>query len=364
MTINYELIEDITDFLFEGAVDPREIIDAVSKANDASEVHVKGSKDKKKSGRTAAENIAYATNAAGMAAGPAAVGMAINAARNNEGGITRAGLRRLISKPVAKETVKAQPQSEHLPANAKAEVTTKITKPTKFAGTKTGKKLVRAVDWLDSSKSKPAKIAAGVAGATAVGLQTANWAGDTIAANMLRNKNKEVKKNIKLVRTRKQKQAFTDEAPSKDIVTKSITWEGEFSKVDEDKKQVFGWCSLTKIDGEPVVDRQGDYIPLEEVEKSAYQYVVNSRKGGDMHKRDGELPIHASDMIESFVVTPDKLQQMGLEENALPHGWWVGFKVNNDNLWEEVKKGDKVHFSIHGKGKRVEKSLDEVMESA
>lgn len=355
---NDALLEELTDFVFNGGVDYRELI---SKANDASEVHVKGvQKKKKKQGRTAAENIAYATNAAGMAAGPAAVGMAVNAARNNEGGMVRAGLRRLVSKPVytntfkeTKRTIGEQPYT--------TQVDTKVTTPTRLGKTKTGKKLTRAVKWLDSPNSKPAKIAAGVAGATAVGLQTANWAGDTIAANMLRNKNKEVKKSIKLVKARKQKQAYTDEAPDNDIVTKSITWEGEFSKVNEDKRQVFGWCSLTKVDGEPVVDRQGDYIPLEEVEKSAYQYVVNSRKGGDMHKRDGDLPIHASDMIESFVVTPEKLQQMGLEENALPHGWWVGFKVNNDDLWEEVKKGDKIHFSIHGKGKRVEKSLDEVM---
>lgn len=108
------------------------------------------------------------------------------------------------------------------------------------------------------------------------------------------------------------------------------------------------------MNGEEVVDRQGDYIPLTEVEKSAYNYVIHSRKGGDMHKRDGEVPLHTSDLIESFVVTPEKLEKLGLDENAIPHGWWVGFKVNDDQQWEDVKKGERAHFSIHGKGKRKE----------
>lgn len=136
-----------------------------------------------------------------------------------------------------------------------------------------------------------------------------------------------------------------------------LMWEGEIKKFDNDKKQVFGWCSLTTVNGEPVVDRQGDYIPLEEVEKSAYDYVVSSRKGGDMHRRVGEEPLHTSDMIESFVVTPEKLEKMGLPEDAMPHGWWVGFKVNDDEQWENVKKNQRGFFSIHGKGRRVEKMM-------
>jgi len=136
-----------------------------------------------------------------------------------------------------------------------------------------------------------------------------------------------------------------------------LTWEGEIQKFDEDKHQVFGWCSLSKVNGEDVVDRQGDYIPLEEVEKSAYDYVVNSRKGGDMHRRIGEEPMHTSDMIESFVVTPEKLSKMGLPENALPHGWWTGFSINDEEQWASVKKNERGYFSIHGKGRRVTKEL-------
>ena len=139
-----------------------------------------------------------------------------------------------------------------------------------------------------------------------------------------------------------------------------VSWTAEISKVDEEKRQVFGWCSLSTVNGEPVVDRQNDYVPLEEIEKSAYKYVLESRKGGDMHARQmkkgvmgqEDEPVHTADLIESFVVTPEKLAKMGLDENALPHGWWVGFKVNDDSQWELVKQGKRTGFSIHGSGKR------------
>lgn len=136
-----------------------------------------------------------------------------------------------------------------------------------------------------------------------------------------------------------------------------MVWSGEISKVDGDKRQVFGWCSLTSINGQPVVDLQGDYVPLEEIEKAAYEYVIHSRKGGDMHARDGLGPKHTADLIESFLVTPEKLKQMGLSDDALPHGWWIGMKVNDDEQWNLVKNGGRTGFSIHGKGSRIEKML-------
>lgn len=128
--------------------------------------------------------------------------------------------------------------------------------------------------------------------------------------------------------------------------------DAEISKIDTDKRQVFGWASIVERDGEPVVDLQGDYISPEEIEKAAYSYVQKSRKGGDMHQRDGEGPRHVSDMIESFLVTPEKIEKLGLPADSLPTGWWVGFQVHDDDTWNLVKSGKRKMFSIHGKGRR------------
>lgn len=130
-----------------------------------------------------------------------------------------------------------------------------------------------------------------------------------------------------------------------------VKWEGEFSKVNHDKQQVFGWASIVELNGEPVVDLQGDYIAIEEVEKAGYEYVIKSRKGGDMHLRDGEQPVHASDMIESFIVTPEKKKALGLPDE-MPIGWWVGYQVNDPEVWAKVKDGRRTGFSIHGRGVR------------
>lgn len=126
----------------------------------------------------------------------------------------------------------------------------------------------------------------------------------------------------------------------------------EISKVDDDKRQVFGWASVTSVNGQPVVDLQDDVLDLEEIEKAAYAFVQKSRIGGNMHAKEETGPIHVSDMIESMVITPEKKKVMGLPDEV-PEGWWVGFKVNDDTTWTDAKTGKLAGFSIHGTGRRV-----------
>jgi len=137
------------------------------------------------------------------------------------------------------------------------------------------------------------------------------------------------------------------------------TWKAEakVSKALEDKRQVFGWASITEMDGKPVVDLQSDYVTIEEIEKAAYTYVSKSRKGGDMHLRDGEGPKHVADMIESVVITPEKKEALGLPPES-PTGWFVGFQVHDDETWRLVKDGKRPMFSIHGSGRRQDREID------
>lgn len=147
-------------------------------------------------------------------------------------------------------------------------------------------------------------------------------------------------------------------APVDGAVAKSYEIRGTISKVDTDKRQVFGWANLAIVDGQPVTDLQGDYVPLEEIEKSAYGYMLTSRVGGHQHQRvskfAGDVPMHTSDIIESFVVTPEKLVAMGLAPDALPWGWWLGHQVNDETVWQKVKSGELTGMSIHGSGVRSE----------
>jgi hypothetical protein len=135
----------------------------------------------------------------------------------------------------------------------------------------------------------------------------------------------------------------------------------QISKLDDERRQVFGWASLAVVDGEPVIDLQGDMIEIEEVEKAAYGYMLNSRKGGVMHRRIGKSagdlgPVHVADVIESVVITPEKLRAWNLEPDALPLGHWLGMQIQEgdlgDEVWQGVKDGTYLGFSVHGTGRR------------
>lgn len=130
--------------------------------------------------------------------------------------------------------------------------------------------------------------------------------------------------------------------------------EGEIEKSDDDKQLVFGWCSIAKrADGTVVVDKQGDVLEdIDQMEKVAYDFVLHSRDGGEMHVRKG-----VSTLVESFVSTPEKWQAMGIPEGTLPVGWWVGFHVIDKRVWQDVKSGKYRMFSVHGSGLR--KALEE-----
>jgi hypothetical protein len=124
---------------------------------------------------------------------------------------------------------------------------------------------------------------------------------------------------------------------------------GTIVKIDQEKQLVFGWASVIKDTNDKILlDRQEDFIESEdELEKAAYDYVLKSRDGGEMHIRKG-----VSTMVESVVLSKEKQLALGIPAGTVPIGWWIGFKVNDDRVWNEVKKGGYVGFSVHGTGKR------------
>jgi len=120
----------------------------------------------------------------------------------------------------------------------------------------------------------------------------------------------------------------------------------DIAKVDEDQRLVFGWASVVETeDGSPLEDLQGDVIAPDELESAAYRFVLDSRKAGEMHERTEGI----GRLVESFVLTPEKADALGISKRS---GWWVGFKIDDDETWAKVKKGDFRMFSIGGKARR------------
>ena len=131
----------------------------------------------------------------------------------------------------------------------------------------------------------------------------------------------------------------------------------QIMKSDDEKMLAFGWASVSvRVDGEQIQDWQGDMIEPGELENAAYEYVRLYRDGGEMHERGG-----VAVLIESAVFTEEKMQVMGIPAGTLPVGWWIGFKVLDQEVWEKVKDGTYQMFSIEGEAERV-KVEEEVLQ--
>lgn len=140
--------------------------------------------------------------------------------------------------------------------------------------------------------------------------------------------------------------ATSSRSKTSDTVLKS---KFQIMKSDDEKMLAFGWASVSvRVDGEQIQDWQGDMIEPGELENAAYEYVSLYRDGGEMHERGG-----VAVLIESAVFTKEKMQAMGIPAGTLPVGWWIGFKVLDQAVWEKVKDGTYQMFSIEGEAERV-----------
>lgn len=119
-------------------------------------------------------------------------------------------------------------------------------------------------------------------------------------------------------------------------------------KSDDERRLVFGWANVAvRVDGEQIVDWQQDAIDTADLEKAAYEYVAHFGTAGEMHRRGG-----IGRVVESIVFTKEKADALGIPPDILPEGWWIGFQITDDEVWEKIKSGEYRMFSIEGKAVR------------
>ena len=128
------------------------------------------------------------------------------------------------------------------------------------------------------------------------------------------------------------------------------------AKVDGDNQIAFGLFSVMKIGNDLVVDGEKDRIPTENLEKAAYDYVLESRDAGLNHKTIG-----VGQLVETMVFTKEKIEALkkALSDAGIPHTieidgefWWGGFQVSDETVWKGVKDGDYESWSIGGSATR------------
>lgn len=140
-------------------------------------------------------------------------------------------------------------------------------------------------------------------------------------------------------------------------------------KVNDEQSLVFGYANVSVSKstssgsgGHTIFDLQKDSIPPDELEKAAYDFVLDFRETDEMHKGPS-----VGRLVESIVFTPEKLQAFctdpvtsivnkeALEvlKQVLPPRWWVGFKLDKQ-AYQAVKSGKYKMFSIAGEADRTE----------
>ncbi len=123
----------------------------------------------------------------------------------------------------------------------------------------------------------------------------------------------------------------------------------QIMKSDDEKRLVFGWANIAvRVNGEIIQDFQNDIIDIDELEQAAYDFTANFGTAGEMHRRGG-----IGRLVESIVFTKEKAAALGIPPDILPEGWWVGFRIDDDDVWEKVKNGTYSMFSIEGTAERV-----------
>lgn len=116
-------------------------------------------------------------------------------------------------------------------------------------------------------------------------------------------------------------------------------------KVDTDQRIVWGWASVSTVDGELVYDAHGDAIEPHEMESAANAFMLDVRAAKAMHTGD-----MIGEVIHSLPLTKALADALGI--TCKQEGWIIAMKIHDDNTWNSVKSGKFAAFSIGGWGFR------------
>lgn len=117
----------------------------------------------------------------------------------------------------------------------------------------------------------------------------------------------------------------------------------KIAKVDRGLGLVLGWGMISKVDGEPYVDTQNNYIPEAAMLDASVDFMKNSRMAKDMHLADGELP---GDVLFAFPITEDIKKAFGMTINKT--GLMIAMRPDSDEVLTKYETGEYTGFSIGG----------------
>ena len=124
----------------------------------------------------------------------------------------------------------------------------------------------------------------------------------------------------------------------------------EFKTINEEKRIVIG---LALVPDKEIYRRQGDHefniVFSKDTVKKASELYLKRLKNNNATLEHQEEEIKGVSVIESWIVDDvkmDKSKLYGL--NAVEGAWVVTMKIDNEEVWQDVKGGKYLGFSIEG----------------
>ena len=123
----------------------------------------------------------------------------------------------------------------------------------------------------------------------------------------------------------------------------------EFKTLDEDKRIVVG---LALVPNKKIYRRKKDYeyniVFSDETVRKASELYLKSLKNNNTTLEHQSLTSGVS-VIESWIVEDERMDKSNLYGlNATKGSWVVTMKVDNDNVWDDIKKKKYLGLSIEG----------------
>ena len=126
--------------------------------------------------------------------------------------------------------------------------------------------------------------------------------------------------------------------------------EVELKEVDTEKKILMG---AALIPDKQIYRRneKGDeyyiFFSQDTVRKASELFLMNSNQNNATYEHDQKLK--GLSVVESWIIEDSKTDKSRLYNFDLPVGtWMISMKVNNDEVWNDVKAGKIKGFSIEG----------------
>jgi hypothetical protein len=124
----------------------------------------------------------------------------------------------------------------------------------------------------------------------------------------------------------------------------------ELKEIDTEKRILMGAALIPDKQIFRRNDKNEEYyifFSKDTVRKASELFLMNSNQNNATYEHDQKLK--GLSVVESWIIEDSKSDKSRLYNFNLPKGtWMISMKVNNDDVWKDVKDGKVKGFSIEG----------------